>query len=275
MSGKEQFIKLPREVLESEAFGSLGINGFRVLRFLMIEHMRRGGRQNGNLKAPHRHLVAFGIAPRHVTAAVGEAEQSGLVGCHRRGLRIATTYELTWLPLHDGNPASEVWQQYQSPENLPTESEAGPENLPTESEAGLPTEGKADRPKLPTEGKAEPSGNLPTEGKALYRSSYQGGDISKEEEGKGTEVRTDPVGAVIGEEPAASAGVPPGKPDHGDGDKPELDPSRRCGRYVTNSVGFRICGKPALAGTDHCAEHARPPLPEQPALGKHNGRAAP
>jgi hypothetical protein len=31
MSGKEQFIKLPREVLESEAFGSLGINGFRGL----------------------------------------------------------------------------------------------------------------------------------------------------------------------------------------------------------------------------------------------------
>ena len=43
---KEQFIKLPREVLESEAWRSLGVNGLRVLHFLMIEHMRRGGRQN-------------------------------------------------------------------------------------------------------------------------------------------------------------------------------------------------------------------------------------
>ena len=32
MSGKEQFIKIPREVLESDAFGSLGINGIRVVR---------------------------------------------------------------------------------------------------------------------------------------------------------------------------------------------------------------------------------------------------
>src|SRR3954469_1733757 len=121
MSGKEQFVKLPREVLESDAFGSLGINGFRVLRFLTIEHMRRGGRHNGNLKAPHRQLVAFGIAPRHVTAAIREVEQSRLVGCRRHGLRIATTYELTWLRLHDGSAPSGAWRAYPKLENLPTE----------------------------------------------------------------------------------------------------------------------------------------------------------
>lgn len=258
---KEQFIKLPREVLESEAWRSLGVNGLRVLHFLMIEHMRRGGRQNANLKAPHRQLVAFGIAPRHVTTAICEAEQSRLVRCHRRGLRIATTYELTWLLLLDGSAPSNAWREYRKPENLPTESEAG-----------LPTEGKADGSNLPTEGKAEPSGNLPTEGKALYRTSYQGGDSLKEEEGYGTPAA---VAAVLREEPATSPGAPTGKPIGGEVAGAELDPSRRCGRYVTNAVGFRICGNSVVVGTDHCPEHAPPPIPDQSAPGKRNGRAAP
>jgi hypothetical protein len=231
MSGKEQFIKLPRDVLESAVFGSLGINGFRVVRFLMIEHMRRGGRQNGNLKAPCRQLVAFGIAPRHVTAAIGEAEESGLVVCHRHGLRIATTYELTWLPLHDGSTPSNAWREFRKPGNLPTESEAG-----------LPTEGKADGSKLPTEGKAEPSGNLPTEGKALYRSSYQGSDSLKEEGGYGTEVSAEAVRSEAEQpnraEKVIGAGVASG------GDTPIC-------RWPLGTG----CAKPALPGQTMCARH--------------------
>jgi len=213
MSGQEQFIKLPREVLESEAFGSLGVNGFRVLRFLMIEQLRCGGRENGNLKAPHRQLVAFGIAPRLVTAAICEVEASGLVVCHRNGLRVATTYELTWLRLHDGIQAGNEWRRYSA------------KNLPTESEAGLPTDVKADRPNLPTDVKAEPSENLPTDVKALSRKhSCQGGCSLKEprEEGKAA------------------------------------DPSVRCTRYIPQATGFRVCGKPAVVGTEHCVDHVPP-----------------
>jgi hypothetical protein len=263
---KEQFIKLPREVLESEAFGSLGINGFRVLRFLMIEHMRRGGRQNGNLKAPQRQLVAFGIRTHQLTAAILEAEECGLVECHRHGLRVATTYALTWLPLHDGTPASNAWRAYQ-----PAPSK--PKNLPVNQQAGLPVNQQADGPNLPVNQQAEPSGNLPVNQQALYRSSYQGGDSLKEEEGYSTEAET--VGLVLGEEPAASAGVPSGKPDPCDGDKPELDTSRHCGGYITNSIGFRICGKPVVVGANHCPDHAPRPPPDQASLGKLNGRAAP
>jgi hypothetical protein len=48
----------------------------------------------------------------------------------------------------------------------------------------------------------------------------------------------------------------PGKRPPTNSDGVALDPTLRCVRYVTNSVGFRICGQPVLAGTDHCRDHA-------------------
>jgi hypothetical protein len=54
-----------------------------------------------------------------------------------------------------------------------------------------------------------------------------------------------------------------------------LDPSRTCRWYVTNDLGFKICGKPALMGDERCPEHAQPRTPDHPIPGKSNGRAAP
>jgi helix-turn-helix protein len=34
------------------------------------------------------------------------------------------------------------------------------------------------------------------------------------------------------------------------------DDIRRCGFYVANAAGFRLCGRPAAAGGDRCPEHA-------------------
>jgi hypothetical protein len=51
-ASSEAFIKLPRRVIESEAWRSLNINARRFLDFLMIEHMSHGGRANGKLGAP-------------------------------------------------------------------------------------------------------------------------------------------------------------------------------------------------------------------------------
>jgi hypothetical protein len=67
-----------------------------------------------------------------------------------------------------------------------------------------------------------------------FKSSYQGGGISKEEGGEGT--------ALVGAAPAADAGKPNG--------------AERCGCYVTNAYGLRLCGRPVLPGTDRCPEHA-------------------
>jgi hypothetical protein len=51
----------------------------RFIDFLMIEHMSKGGRHNGKLKAPDRQLRAFGIDARYVADAIREAEELGLV----------------------------------------------------------------------------------------------------------------------------------------------------------------------------------------------------
>src|SRR5688572_19535116 len=53
---QEQFAKMSRDLLRSDAWRSLGINERRVIDFLLIEHMSKGGRENGRLKAPYRQL---------------------------------------------------------------------------------------------------------------------------------------------------------------------------------------------------------------------------
>jgi hypothetical protein len=149
-----QFVPLTRELLSSDAWRSLSINGRRVIDFLMLEQMRKGGRENGRLKAPHRQLEAFGIGARHVADAIREVEKLGLVDCTRGAMRVATNYALCWLPLHDGTPASHRWRLHRNPDLAPLPQPKS-KNLPSEGKAGLPSEGKADGPNLPSEGKAD------------------------------------------------------------------------------------------------------------------------
>ena len=113
------FVWLTRELLASDAWRSLGINACRFVHFLMLEHMSKGGQHNGELKAPYRQLIEFGIGARHLADAIREAEDLGLVKCHRGGMRVATTYALTWLPLHDGTPATNRWRAYRNPDLPP------------------------------------------------------------------------------------------------------------------------------------------------------------
>src|SRR5262249_33315264 len=116
-SGKA-WIWFTDELVTSDAWRSLGINARRFIDFLMHEHMGKAGGENGNLKAPHGHLAGFGIAACYAPAAIREAEEHGLVEAQRGGMRVATTYALTWLPLHDGTPPSNRWQAFRDP-NLP------------------------------------------------------------------------------------------------------------------------------------------------------------
>jgi hypothetical protein len=98
----EAFVKMPRDLIASDAWRALNINARRFLDFLMIEHMRHGGKENGKLLAPRRQIQRFGIGARFVSGAIEEAERLGFVDCKRGVGRQPSLYALTWLPLANG-----------------------------------------------------------------------------------------------------------------------------------------------------------------------------
>jgi hypothetical protein len=110
----EAFIKIPRELLESAAWRALGINALRLLFFLMIEHMRHGGKANGALVAPRRQLEQFGIGARHISPSIEEAVSLGLIDCKRGVGRRPSRYALTWIALGDGTGPSNRWRAYRN-----------------------------------------------------------------------------------------------------------------------------------------------------------------
>jgi hypothetical protein len=162
----KSYVWLTRELLESDAWRGLGINARRFIDFLQIEHMRRGAIANGDLKAPARQLYDFGVGEHQLTAAIEELEARGLIEVHRGGMRVATTYALTWLPSHDGEVASDRWRAYTAPRPAKKSK-----NLPVNQQAGLPVNQQADGPNLPVNQQADAGRNLPVNQQALLRTS--------------------------------------------------------------------------------------------------------
>jgi hypothetical protein len=148
----EPWIWLTRELLASDAWRSLGINGRRFVDFLLLDYMRGAGRQNGELKATRRQLWDFGIGQHQVSAAICEAEDRGLVDCHRAGMRVATTYTLTWLPHHDGTAASNRWRSYRMVRKFG--------NLSVKQHSALSVKQHSDGPNLSVKQHSDASGNL-------------------------------------------------------------------------------------------------------------------
>lgn len=118
----EPFVWLTRELLESPAWRSLGINARRFIEFLLIEHMNHRGAENGRLKAPYRQLEKFGIPSRHISDAIRQAIAHGLVVRTNEPddppwgpVRRASTYALTWYPTADGEPATNGWKNWSPP----------------------------------------------------------------------------------------------------------------------------------------------------------------
>jgi hypothetical protein len=150
----EPFIWLTRELLSSDAWRSQNIHTRRFIDFLLLEHMRHGGQNNGQLKAPQRQLYAFRIWERDAVPAIVLAEELGLVACIRGVMRAATTYRLTWLESHDGRPATNEWRAYRNPD-LPPLPAPKIRNLPVKCQAGLPVRCQADAPNLPGKRQAD------------------------------------------------------------------------------------------------------------------------
>ena len=156
---------LPRNLLESPAWRALGINARRLIDVLMIEHLRHGGKANGALKAPRRQLEQAGIGARYVSAAIQEAEALGLVIAHRRGCRVATLYELAWLPRGDGRPSCNKYLEHMNG-NIP---DINVTLVTSQGKSGLVYKGKSDGQNLTDKGKSDGPKSLVYKGKHLSR----------------------------------------------------------------------------------------------------------
>jgi hypothetical protein len=111
----EPFVMLPRSLVASASWKSLGLQTRRLIDFLMLEHMRHGGRKNGFLTAPRKQLDEAGIHHDAVSRAINEAVALGLIDCIRGTGRAPNRYALTWLPLADGTKPSNRWRHCDEP----------------------------------------------------------------------------------------------------------------------------------------------------------------
>jgi hypothetical protein len=169
----EPWVWLTRELLSSDAWRSLSINGRRFIDALLIEHMAHAGRANGQLKATHRQLYQMGIGQHHATRAICEAEELGLVDCHRGGMRVATTYTLTWLQPHDGAPASNRWRSYRNPDLASSRASKNQKSAcQTAGKAACQTAGRSPKSACQTAGRLPKNPACQTAG-AYKKSSYQ------------------------------------------------------------------------------------------------------
>jgi hypothetical protein len=233
------FIKLPLELLTSRAWQALGINARRFIDFLMIEHMRHGGRENGLLLAPRRQLEEFGIGQHFVSGAIEEAESLGFVDCKRGVGRRPSSYALSWLSLADDTPPSNRFLQCDAAaEAISTTRKAAKqrklrETAPVVTAKQQPAQMTAvcaendcqtavTKPIATAKQQSQSPKTSTAKQQHLSRISYQEEDLYQEEEGE------------VGMEEALSD---------------------TCRWHVTNGRGFTVCGKRTEPGTDRCAEH--------------------
>jgi hypothetical protein len=114
----EPFIKLNRSLLKSLSWQRMSVNCRRLVDFLMLEHLGKGGKHNGELFATYDQLVASGISRRLIHPTLSEAEHLGLIRVERGRRRGCTNHHskflVTFLPLYkDGkfmNPLDD-WKE--------------------------------------------------------------------------------------------------------------------------------------------------------------------
>jgi hypothetical protein len=116
LKGKQWF-PCRREVLESPAFRYLSPLAKQVLHAIELEHLRHGGKENGNLIVPYNTIRTYcrGASKRKIAQALRELEALGFVVVHRGQVngskRAPSRYLLTHLPGHNGGPPRDDWSE--------------------------------------------------------------------------------------------------------------------------------------------------------------------
>ncbi|HEX3919375.1 MAG TPA: hypothetical protein VHW60_18720 [Caulobacteraceae bacterium] len=105
------FIAVPLTLIDCPSYRALTSPARRALDFLIREHLRHGGTQNGSLLAPYRQLQDWGISNRDVAPALRMLAAFGLIQRTRVGSRLggkdgSATYALAWLPASGSLPTN-------------------------------------------------------------------------------------------------------------------------------------------------------------------------
>ena len=132
------WVWLTREMIESEAWGTLSLAARRLIDRVEIEHMDHAGTENGNLIVTYNDLVKFGLRRSSISGAIKETVERGLLVILEKGRRSTgpdrwpTRYALGWLPLNDGTPAANRWKAWTKrrsvgpiPGNIESSTETG------------------------------------------------------------------------------------------------------------------------------------------------------
>jgi hypothetical protein len=117
----EPWLWLTREILESFAWRALSNAGQKIVSRIGIEHLSHGGCQNGDLPVTYRDFERYGIGKNSIFAALAEASELGLIERTAAGRQAwgeskgsPARYALSWLPFHDGRPATNRWRRFGS-----------------------------------------------------------------------------------------------------------------------------------------------------------------
>ena len=111
----ESWAWLTRELLTSEAWKDLSINGRRLMDFLLVEHMNHAARANGALCATYDQLIESGVTHSEISRAILECEGLGLIRVERGGRWNMTNrpsrFRLTFYSDDAGRPATNDWKR--------------------------------------------------------------------------------------------------------------------------------------------------------------------
>src|SRR5829696_3987549 len=115
----EPFVWLTKKMLESAAFRCLSGGAHKIIARIAIEHMGHGAGLNGALPVTHNDFFAFGIRRRSILDFLVEAIALGFVDRTQQGTRrfgdfewAPALYRVTWLPTHNGQPATNEWARF-------------------------------------------------------------------------------------------------------------------------------------------------------------------
>jgi len=112
--GKHLYVSHLLVMREAPAWRCLPDNARRVLDRLEVEHLRRRGRQNGQLLCPYGDFQEWGLRRASVRLAIEQAAALGFLEVTRRGFKaVPSLYRLTYVrSLNDKPPPTDEWRAF-------------------------------------------------------------------------------------------------------------------------------------------------------------------